>query len=103
VLRDDSTDRIRPARPGDRDRLEDYFISMSPETRRLRFWARSGDIRGAAAAAALDQDYVHRAEVSFSVADKLQGRGLGCCSPRTIQVLRGFESHSLRFRRCPST
>ena len=25
VLRDGSTVRIRPARPGDRDRLEDYF------------------------------------------------------------------------------
>jgi hypothetical protein len=103
VLRDGSTVRIRPARPGDRDRLEDYFIAMSPETRKLRFWAQSVDIRGAAAAA-LDQDYVHhltllafsggdegkvvggaqyvvidehRAEVSFSDADKLQGRGLG--------------------------
>ena len=101
MLRDDSRDRIRPARPGDRDRLEDYFISMSPETRRLRFWAQSGNIRGAAAA--LDQDHVHRAVVSFSVADKLQGRGLGCCSLRTSHVLRGFETHSLRFRRCQST
>jgi acetyl coenzyme A synthetase (ADP forming)-like protein len=103
VLRDGSTVRIRPARRSDRDRLEDYFIAMSPETRRLRFWGASVDIRGVTAAA-LDQDYVrhltllafsggdggtvvggaqylaidqHRAEVSFSVADELQGRGLG--------------------------
>ena len=103
VLRDGSTVRIRPARSTDRDRLEDYFITMSPESRRLRFWGASVDIRGVAAAA-LDQDYVHhltllafsggdeglivggaqyfaidghRAEVSFSVTDMLQGRGLG--------------------------
>jgi acetate---CoA ligase (ADP-forming) len=103
VLRDGSTVRIRPARPEDRDRLEDYFIAMSPETRRLRFWGASVDIRGVTEAA-LDQDRVEhltllafsggdggtvvggaqylamgggRAEVSFSVADELQGRGLG--------------------------
>jgi acetate---CoA ligase (ADP-forming) len=103
VLRDGSTVRIRPARPDDRDRLEDYFIAMSPESRRLRFWGASVDIRGVSAAA-LDQDYVrhltllafsggsqgtvvggaqylaideHRAEVSFSVADEVQGHGLG--------------------------
>jgi acetyl coenzyme A synthetase (ADP forming)-like protein len=103
VLRDGSTVRIRPARPTDRDRLEDYFIAMSPETRRLRFWGASVDISGVAAAA-LDQDYLHHltllafsgggeekivggaqylgidehhAEVSFSVADELQGHGLG--------------------------
>jgi acetyl coenzyme A synthetase (ADP forming)-like protein len=103
VLRDGSTVRMRPGRPEDRDGLEDYFIGLSPETRRLRFWGASVDIRGVTAAA-LDQDYVHhltllafsggdggkvvggaqylaidehRAEVSFSVADELQGRGLG--------------------------
>jgi acetyl coenzyme A synthetase (ADP forming)-like protein len=103
VLRDGSSVWIRPARRTDRDRLEDYFIGLSPETRRLRFWGASVDIRGVTAAA-LDQDYVrhltllafsggdegavvggaqylaideHRAEVSFSVADELQGRGLG--------------------------
>jgi acetyl coenzyme A synthetase (ADP forming)-like protein len=103
VLRDGSTVRIRPGRPTDRDRLEDYFIAMSPETRRLRFWGASVNISGVASAA-LDQDYLHHltllafigsgeekivggaqyfgidehhAEVSFSVADELQGRGLG--------------------------
>jgi acetyl coenzyme A synthetase (ADP forming)-like protein len=103
VLRDGSTVRIRPGRKSDRERLEDYFIAMSPETRWLRFWGASVDV-SAVAAAALDQDYLrhltllafsggddgtivggaqylsmneHRAEVSFSVADELQGRGLG--------------------------
>ena len=103
VLRDGSTVRIRPARPNDRDRLEDYFIAMSPETRRLRFWGASVDVTSVTAAA-LDQDFVRhltllafsggsdgkvvggaqyiagdqrRAEVSFSVADDLQGHGLG--------------------------
>jgi acetate---CoA ligase (ADP-forming) len=103
VLRDGSTVRIRPARSSDRDLLEDYFIALSPETRLLRFWGASVDIRGVTGMA-LDQDYVHhltllafsgvdagkivggaqylaanehRAEVSFSVADELQGRGLG--------------------------
>jgi len=103
VLRDGSTIRVRPARPADRDRLEDYFIGMSPETRRLRFWGASVDVTSVTAAA-LDQDFVHhltllafsggsdgkvvggaqyfasdqrRAEVSFSVADELQGHGLG--------------------------
>jgi acetyl coenzyme A synthetase (ADP forming)-like protein len=103
VLRDGSTVRIRPARPSDRDRLEDYFIAMSAETRRLRFWGASVDVTSVTASA-LDQDFVHhltllafsggsdakvvggaqyvatdqrRAEVSFSVADELQGHGLG--------------------------
>jgi acetate---CoA ligase (ADP-forming) len=103
VLRDGSTVRIRPARQTDHDRLEDYFIAMSPETRRLRFWGASVDITSVTTAA-LDQDFVNhltllaflggndgkivggaqyiaidqrRAEVSFSVADELQGHGLG--------------------------
>jgi len=103
VLRDGSTVFIRPARPADHDRLEDYFIAMSPETRRLRFWGASVDITSVTAAA-LDQDFVHhltllafsggsdgtvvggaqyiaiderRAEASFSVADDIRGHGLG--------------------------
>ncbi|HEX3298673.1 MAG TPA: GNAT family N-acetyltransferase [Actinomycetota bacterium] len=103
VLRDGSTVLIRPAQPTDHDRLEDYFIAMSPETRRLRFWGASVDVT-AVTANALDQDFIHhltllafsggndgkiiggaqyfaidhhRAEVSFSVADELQGHGLG--------------------------
>jgi acetate---CoA ligase (ADP-forming) len=103
VLRDGSTVRIRAAELRDRDALEDYFIGMSAETRRLRFWGASVDVR-AVAAKAVDHDHVHhltllafgggergrvvggaqyiainehQAEVSFSVADEVQGRGLG--------------------------
>jgi GNAT superfamily N-acetyltransferase len=84
-------------------------------------------LRGAAAAA-LDQDYVHhltllafsggdegkvvggaqyvaidehRAEVSFSVADRLQGRGLGSLLlAEDYPSAPWFESHTLRFWRC---
>ncbi len=104
VLRDGSTVRIRPGLPSDRSRLEDYFIAMSPVTRRMRFWGAAVDI-GHVTTQALDQDYVdhltliamsgggsngaivggaqyykidpRRAEVSFSVADEMQGHGLG--------------------------
>jgi GNAT superfamily N-acetyltransferase len=83
-------------------------------------------LRGAAAA--LDQDYVHhltllafsggdegkvvggaqyvvtdehRAEVSFSIADKLQGRGLGSLLlAEDYPSAPWFESHTLRFWRC---
>ncbi|HEV8087952.1 MAG TPA: GNAT family N-acetyltransferase [Actinomycetota bacterium] len=103
ALRDGATVRIRAGRPDDLHRLQDYVIGLSTETRRLRFWGASVDV-GKVAAEALDQDYVthltllafsggdegrivggaqyfsidaHRAEVSFSVADDMQGRGLG--------------------------
>ena len=103
VLRDGSTVHIRPGRTSDRARVEDYLIGLSPETRHMRFWAASVDV-GRVTTQALDQDYrdhltllaisggpggtvvggaqyhrldEHRAEVSFSVADALQGHGLG--------------------------
>ena len=37
VLRDGSTVRIRPARSKDRDRVQDYLIGLSPDTRQMRF------------------------------------------------------------------
>jgi hypothetical protein len=37
VLRDGSTVHIRAARPDDLEPLEDYFIVLSDESRRLRF------------------------------------------------------------------
>ena len=104
VLRDGGTVHIRPARPDDRERVEDYLIALSDETRRLRFWGVSVDITEVAARS-VDVDHVdhlmllaftggpegtvvggaqyvregaaHRAEVSVSVADALQGHGLG--------------------------
>ena len=103
VLRDGSTVRIRPARSEDATRVEDYLIGLSPETRRLRFWGASIDVRGVAAQV-VDVDYKDhltllvlqggdegrmiagaqyirtqggRAEVGLSVTDELQGRGIG--------------------------
>ncbi len=104
VLRDGATVRIRPARAEDRERVEDYLIGLSDESRYLRFggvsvdvseiarratesttettsrcWlsprATGGDVVGGA-------QYIRegdspRAEVSVSIADELQGHGLG--------------------------
>ncbi|HSL09775.1 MAG TPA: GNAT family N-acetyltransferase [Actinomycetota bacterium] len=101
VLRDGSTVRIRTATTADRDLVEDYFLSLSDESRRLRFWTHSVDVSEQAARTVdVDGDrhvtvlaliggrmvggsqYFRegasaRAEVSVSVADDLQGHGLG--------------------------
>jgi len=103
VLRDGSTVRIRPARPSDETRVEDYLIGLSPETRRLRFWSQAIDVRGLARKIVdVDLDnhltllvlhggdegrmiggaqYIRthrgRAEISLSVTDEFQGRGIG--------------------------
>jgi acetyl coenzyme A synthetase (ADP forming)-like protein len=103
VLRDGSTVRIRPARPTDATRVEDYLIGLSPETRRLRFWSQAIDVRGLAQKI-VDVDHhdhltllvLHggdegrmiggaqyirteggRAELGLSVTDEFQGRGIG--------------------------
>jgi acetyl coenzyme A synthetase (ADP forming)-like protein len=103
VLRDGSTVRVRPARPADATRVEDYLIGLSPETRRLRFWSQAIDVRELARKI-VDVDYDDhltllvlqggdegrmvggaqyirieggRAEVSLSAADEFQGKGMG--------------------------
>ncbi len=104
VLRDGATVRIRPARLDDRERVEDYLIGLSDETRYLRFGGVSVDV-SEMARRATEIDYLDhltllaiadgeagdviggaqyisegsaaRAEVSVSVADALQGHGLG--------------------------
>ncbi len=104
VLRDGATVRIRPARADDRERVEDYLIGLSDESRYLRFGGVSVDVSDIARRAT-DIDYrdhltllaiadgeagdviggaqyiregsAPRAEVSVSVADGLQGHGLG--------------------------
>ena len=48
VLRDGSTVSVRPATPADEHLVQDYFIGLSDESRRLRFWATSVDISEAA-------------------------------------------------------
>jgi acetyl coenzyme A synthetase (ADP forming)-like protein len=103
VLRDGSTVRIRPARPKDLARVQDYLLGLSPETRRLRFWTVAVDV-GELARKIVDVDYQDhltmlvlrggdegtmiggaqysridggRAEIGMSVADEWQGRGIG--------------------------
>lgn len=103
VLRDGSTARIRPARPDDVSRVEDYLIGLSPETRRMRFSSAAIDV-GKTAGRIVDVDYDDhltllvlqggddgrmiggaqysriegaRAEVGFSVTDECQGKGVG--------------------------
>jgi acetyl coenzyme A synthetase (ADP forming)-like protein len=100
VLRDGSTVHIRPARGLDRTLVEDYLIGLSPETRRLRFWSQAIDV-GELAQKVVGVDQVdhltllvlhgaemiggaqyirvdeRRAEISLSVTDAWQGRGVG--------------------------
>jgi acetyl coenzyme A synthetase (ADP forming)-like protein len=103
VLRDGSTVHIRPATPDDARLLEDYFLGLSDESRRLRFWSQAVDVTEQARRT-VDVDQVNhltllallgderkmvggaqyfregtsrRAEVSMSVTDALQGQGLG--------------------------
>src|SRR6266545_2126394 len=103
VLRDGSTVRIRPARPDDLARVQDYLLGLSPETRRLRFWTVAVNI-GELAEKIVDVDYRDhltllvlrggdqgtmiggaqysrmddgRAEIGMSVADDWQGKGIG--------------------------
>jgi hypothetical protein len=60
VLRDGSTAHVRPARADDLERLESYFISLSDESRRLRFGGLSVNVREQARRA-VEIDYVqHR-------------------------------------------
>jgi acetyl coenzyme A synthetase (ADP forming)-like protein len=102
ILRDGRTVRLRPASEADRPLVEDYLIGLSDETRRLRFWTPSIDVTGIAESAVREEypdhltvlalmggdgrvvggaQYVRenatRAELSVSVADDLQGVGLG--------------------------
>ncbi len=104
VLRDGSTVSIRAASLADQTKVEDYFIGLSDESRRLRFWTPSVDVTEQARRA-VDVDGVthltllalagggegqivggaqffreegmNRAEVSMSVTDRYQGHGLG--------------------------
>jgi acetate---CoA ligase (ADP-forming) len=103
ALRDGSTVRIRPARPDDLARVQDYLVGLSPETRRLRFWTVAVNI-GELAEKIVDVDYRDhltllvlrggdegtmiggaqysrmddgRAEIGMSVADEWQGKGIG--------------------------
>ena len=104
VLRDGTTVLVRPARPDDRERVEDYLIGLSDASRYLRFSGASVDVtqiarqetetdfvdhltllamvngdtgRVVGGAQYIREANPSRAEVSVSVADELQGHGLG--------------------------
>ena len=103
VLRDGRTVHLRAARSEDQGVVEDYLIGLSDESRRLRFWSMSIDVTDLAAKAVMPEYPDHltllavtggdeghvvggaqfirenatRAELSVSVADELQGSGLG--------------------------
>jgi acetyl coenzyme A synthetase (ADP forming)-like protein len=102
ALRDGSTVHVRPARPDDREALLEFLRTLSPESRRFRFFSPGVNLSSAAKwASAVDYEdrfgliatggkhhrivghagYERtdgdRAEVAFEVADEYQGRGLG--------------------------
>ncbi len=101
VLRDGTLVLITAATAGDRERIEDYLAALSEDSRRLRFGTAavgvsdvasratdstpghltlialhgpSGEVVGGAQYFRLNRN---RAEISVSVADRFQGRGLG--------------------------
>lgn len=103
LLRDGTTVRIRPARGEDLVGVEDYLLGLSDQTRMLRFGSQTLDVgaTGASIVAGTTDEHrtllafqggeegsvvggtqyfrldAGRAEVSLSVADALQGKGLG--------------------------
>jgi acetyl coenzyme A synthetase (ADP forming)-like protein len=104
ALRDGSTVRVRPVLPDDESRIHAFLHGLSEESRRLRYFAAVSDDRlrdearrqanidpakaaGVVAIAGGDDHVVghaeydvidgDRAEVSFAVADRMQGQGLG--------------------------
>jgi acetyl coenzyme A synthetase (ADP forming)-like protein len=102
VLRDGSTLRLRPMRPGDADALQAFHERLSQESLRFRFFgvavshadevsrllradydnefalvAEAGNRLIGVAKYTRDPNQMARAEVAFAIADPLQGRGVG--------------------------
>ncbi|MFZ0214592.1 MAG: GNAT family N-acetyltransferase [Candidatus Dormiibacterota bacterium] len=100
VLRDGTTVHVRGARPSDQAPLERFLSQLSEESRVLRFFSPVNDL-GWAVRTFLDVDFVERsslfafrndrivgngfyaqerpgrAEVALTIADEMQGQGLG--------------------------
>ena len=120
VLRDGRTVHVRPAVASDRTLVEDYLIGLSDESRRLRFWTTSIDVTDIAEKAVRPEYPDHltllaltggnghviggaqylkenptSAELSVSVADELQGTGLGSLLVGEI-VSAAFETGIVR-------
>lgn len=102
VLRDGSTVRLRPVRPGDAKALLALHDRLSQQSQRFRFFglatSRAGEVARllradhdnefvlvaeagnrliGAATYVRDSTQTDRAEVGFAIADELQGRGVG--------------------------
>jgi len=112
VLRDGSTVRLRPVRPEDAGSLRELFDRLSSESLYFRFLGVPADSRAEIARLAgsdYDNEFVlvaeaagrlrgiasysrdpqtpDRAEVAFTVADALQGRGLGTRMLETLAAI----------------
>ena len=117
ALRDGSAVRLRPQRPDDGPRLAEFFARLSPHSRYQRFFTgmpprlpravlkalanvdgerhvgviaeRDGRVVGAARYVRSEQT-PEVADVAFTVADELQGNGLG------RRLMRELEAHAAR-------
>ena len=115
VLRDGSTVRLRPIRPNDGDGLRTLYERVSPESLRFRFFgipagsdeevsrllcadhdnefvliAEAGDRVAGVAVYFRDPKSPERAEVAFTIADALHGRGIGTRMLETLaDIARG--------------
>lgn len=117
-LRDGRTVSVRPVRPNDEPALRAFLETLSPSTRRLRFFSGAANLRAAApwSASADGEDhfgllaldatqrivghaayvrmYGPRAEVAVEVADHLHHRGLG--TRMVMWLAQVAERHGIR-------
>jgi acetyl coenzyme A synthetase (ADP forming)-like protein len=115
ILRDGQTAQLRLARPEDRQGLQEFFASLSPESRRRRFfsanlptddllaamadsanpkqsltllaWRTRQDKPGIIAVGSYFATERNTAEVAFAVAEEFQGKGLGTLLLERLAVL----------------
>ena len=123
VLRDGSTIRLRPVRPDDAEALRELHKRLSPDSQHFRFFAlsaenpsevsrllradydgefvlvaESGGRLSGVASYSRDPKSPDRAEVAFTIADVLQGRGVGTRMLETLAEIA--RDHHIRVFRC---